>query len=133
MKFWADKYVGKPYAVNGSGPDSFDCWGLVRYVLASEFGVLLPEYKYDSAAVDPVLSNHHELVHQHLGDYRSLGGPQDGAIVLLRADGDRPHVGVCVGVSDVLHVMLNVGTVLVPLTSPWVRNGISGYYLPNTG
>ncbi len=28
-----NKYIGLPWIAGASGPDTFDCWGFVRYVL----------------------------------------------------------------------------------------------------
>lgn len=51
---WCSKWVGRPYADKGRGPDAFDCWGLARAVLQAERGATLPDYAdtYTSAG-DP--------------------------------------------------------------------------------
>jgi cell wall-associated NlpC family hydrolase len=36
--------VGTPYEERGLGPASFDCWGLVRYVLNNQYGMSLAEW-----------------------------------------------------------------------------------------
>lgn len=41
---WCAKWVGRPYADKGRGPNAFDCWGLVRAVLRTERGANLPDY-----------------------------------------------------------------------------------------
>ena len=35
--------VGTPYSDKGLGPDSFSCWGIVRFILMNECGMELPE------------------------------------------------------------------------------------------
>lgn len=40
--------VGKPWAVMGRGPDSFDCWGFVRHVLINGFGFDAPDWLYEA-------------------------------------------------------------------------------------
>ena len=35
--------IGKPYLDGGLGPDSFDCFGLVRWVWHKALGICLPE------------------------------------------------------------------------------------------
>ena len=36
-----NRYVGKPWVSGGRGPDEFDCWGLVKYVMANEYDINL--------------------------------------------------------------------------------------------
>ena len=45
MKHWAAHLVGKPYKAGASGPDEFDCIGLVRYYFKEHLGVVLPDYQ----------------------------------------------------------------------------------------
>lgn len=44
MTHWAGKYIGKPWMSGARGPDSFDCWGLARWIQRVEFGRSLPVY-----------------------------------------------------------------------------------------
>lgn len=41
---WAAPYVGIPYLDKGRDHAGIDCWGIVRLVLAEQFGVVLPSY-----------------------------------------------------------------------------------------
>ena len=41
---WCAQYVGIPFADKGRTRDGCDCWGLVRLVLAEQFGIELPDY-----------------------------------------------------------------------------------------
>ena len=38
---WSERWLGKPYAVLGRGPDAFDCLGLFMAVQNAEFGLSL--------------------------------------------------------------------------------------------
>jgi len=42
MTHWARQYIGLPWAAGESGPSRFNCWGLVRYVYRTHFGIELP-------------------------------------------------------------------------------------------
>lgn len=42
MIHWASAYIGKPWAQGASGPDAYDCYGLVRAVYADVAGIDLP-------------------------------------------------------------------------------------------
>lgn len=37
--------IGKPWVSGASGPDAFDCWGLLRFVFAARRGFLLPAFE----------------------------------------------------------------------------------------
>lgn len=39
---WAFDLIGRPYDLGAGGPDSFDCWGLVRWVFKNVHGIELP-------------------------------------------------------------------------------------------
>lgn len=39
-------YIGKPWVSGARGPNEFDCWGLLIYVLKNEFGVEIDEEYY---------------------------------------------------------------------------------------
>ena len=42
---WVAPYVGLRFQDHGRGPDTFDCWGLVRHVLAARFDIAdLPDH-----------------------------------------------------------------------------------------
>lgn len=41
---WVTQYVGIPFADKGRTRAGCDCWGLVRLVLAEQFGIELPDY-----------------------------------------------------------------------------------------
>lgn len=42
MTHWAVPLIGKPWTQGGTGPDAFDCYGLVRHVQAQRAGFLMP-------------------------------------------------------------------------------------------
>lgn len=46
---WAAKYVGLPYRIGATGPNDFDCWGLVRTVLRERLGLELPQVSIGAA------------------------------------------------------------------------------------
>jgi len=41
---WCAQYVGIPFVDKGRTRAGCDCWGLVRLVLAEQFGIALPDY-----------------------------------------------------------------------------------------
>ena len=51
----AMQYVGSPYVMGASGPDAFDCSGLVQYVY-SQLGISLPRTSYAQGSAGTLVS-----------------------------------------------------------------------------
>lgn len=45
---WTGQLVAKPYSRTGQGPDSFNCWALVREGLRLGFGIEVPMLDLDT-------------------------------------------------------------------------------------
>ena len=46
MSSIVEKYIGKVWESGARGPEKFDCWGLIVYILENEFGVEIDEEYY---------------------------------------------------------------------------------------
>ncbi|NLK36415.1 MAG: hypothetical protein GX301_13450 [Gracilibacteraceae bacterium] len=80
--------LGKPYKWGGTGPDSYDCSGLV-YSIYGKLGISLPRTARDQAGV---------------GTYVSKEELQYGDLVLFARDGKNiNHVGIYVGDGKMVH------------------------------
>ncbi|WP_165034971.1 C40 family peptidase [Candidatus Protofrankia californiensis] len=78
----AEQQIGKPYRYGGSGPDDFDCSGLIQYTYA-QIGLSIPRTTYDQfAALRPVS--------------RADARPGD-VIFFLDAEGQAYHDGLYAG------------------------------------
>jgi len=124
---WASKYVGIPFVDHGRGADGCDCWGLVRLVLAEEYGVAVPSYSdtytdANKASAARAVSTLRDL------DFISLPYPESGAIVVLRVAGLPWHAGIMVNSHEFLHVMRGIEAVLERLDSLQWRNRVMGFY-----
>lgn len=109
-----DEYVGLPYKEGGETPEGFNCWGLLRYVLRYNFGVIIPNVPiHDATASVQWFVNG-----VRAGEVIELPGPVHGAGVLLRG-GDAPHVGVYLDIDGggVLHALEDLGVVFSPMDS----------------
>ena len=98
--------MGKPYQWGGTGPDSYDCSGLV-YSLYGKLGISLPRVARDQSKVGIYVSKE-ELAY--------------GDLVFFAKDGKNVHhVGIYVGDGYMVHA---------PQTGDVVRNTtiMSGYY-----
>ena len=127
---WTAKYVGLPFAEKGRGPGAFDCWGLVREVLAAEFGIsYLPDYTacYTHTADKTSVS---EAVNHGLavGWFR-VPYAEPGALLVLRIGGQPRHVAVAVNSKWMLHVLEGSNSVLERLDSMTWSGRIAGIYV----
>ena len=84
----AEKQLGKPYQWGASGPEKFDCSGLVMYVY-DNLGVQLPRVSGQQA---------------YAGVHVDRADLQPGDLVFFRLNGSRiDHVGIYVGHSKFIH------------------------------
>ncbi len=104
MKHWAAPLIGKPWAPNATGPDAFDCWGLVRHVFVVRHGIDMPE-----VAVGGEDNVQAICAAAHVSGWRPVtDGPQADDIVLMRGLRGR-HVGVMVQASARLRLLHAAG------------------------
>lgn len=98
--------MGKPYQWGGTGPDSYDCSGLV-YTLYGKIGISLPRVSVEQATA---------------GTYVSREDLRYGDLVFFARDGKNiNHVGIYVGNGEFVHA---------PQTGDVVKKStlLSGYY-----
>ncbi|MEM5461581.1 NlpC/P60 family protein [Paraburkholderia phytofirmans] len=103
----ANTYIGLSWVDGARGPDSFDCWGLLRWVQLHHFDLVLPDL--------PAMPDmRRELYREQMesGTWRVIELPVHGCGVLLRG-GDRPHVGVYLDLDGggVLHAQEGAGVI----------------------
>jgi cell wall-associated NlpC family hydrolase len=126
---WCAKYIGLPYADKGRGPSSFDCWGLVRYVLQQEFGITsLPDYadRYTSAGDRNSVSS---AVSAGLAlGWHQVTSPASGVLVILRVAGRPWHCGLAISDRLMLHTLEGVNTCVERLDSAVWSKRIEGFY-----
>lgn len=112
MSHWATQYIGRPWVAGSTGPESFDCWGLVQHLSLTHYGRTLPEIT--PAAYD-VLSVARQ-VRSELGQgaWREVSAPAEGDIALLAHARHPSHCGLWIapdGQGGVLHCLERVGVV----------------------
>ena len=110
MNHWIeDKYFGKPWANGASGPDSFDCYGLVRAVYAAELGIDLPVVPVD--AHSPLAVRHAMLNQDEYANWiEVVGDLADFDVVLMSAAKHPHHVGIWI-CGSMLHSIEGSGVV----------------------
>lgn len=123
-----EQYIGIPYVPYGRDTKGCDCYGLVRYVLMQEKGVVLPEY--DSSYVlgkdISILKTEPLLV----GDKQEK--PCDFDIVLLYKKDVPIHMGIYLQ-NGVLHASEKYGSIYEKMVSPFLKRFTKKeYYRVNT-
>ena len=101
---WAARYIGKPYCVGARGPDTYDCWGLVREVYDTRFGIPLPAFPGVSCHSPMSMIKKINEVMQH-EDWSEVSVPFDGCAVAMSQSTSYHHVGLFVEAdgSKILH------------------------------
>ncbi len=112
---WATDYIGKPWVLGTSGPDTFDCWGLVRAVLADRFGIAVPAVVIPACSGLAVVREAQEqFAHNpELARWQPVATPREGDAVLMSAARDPWHVGLWLAVDGggVLHCLEGAGVI----------------------
>lgn len=110
-RHWSAAFTGKPWAAGATGPDAFDCWGLVRHVQRERYGRDLAHLAVPSDGQQ--WRTVREVV-QWSGWARVVDAPREGdALLMLDPFGD-PHIGVVVAVPGLwlLHALEGRGVQL---------------------
>lgn len=94
--------IGKAYSPTGKGPESFNCWSFVSFVLGNSE---LPTI--DALDTDHNIAN----ISKHRGSFIELGDVKPYCIVLLGRKGVMSHVGVYHPSGIVFHCMQGAGVV----------------------
>lgn len=127
---WVAGYIGLPFTDHGRGPEAFDCWGLVRFVLDKRFGIrCLPEHG------GYVSCGHRRSVaeafrHGLAESWRQVPAEQHraGDIAVFSVGRLPSHVGLVVSQDTMLHIEKGTDSVVERFDrQPWV-NRIEGVY-----
>lgn len=111
MTHFANKYIGRPWVAGAQGPDSFDCWGFVRYVLKHEYDHNVPQVNVNAECLRDVLQAFRtDLAFQA---FKEVEKPQDGDVVLMRQSKNPVHAGLWLDIDGggVLHCVRDSGVV----------------------
>lgn len=125
---WVGKWVGLPYIDKGRGPDAWDCWGLVRAVLAAEAGIALPDYAnaYSAACDRDSVATAVEAGLAH--GWQRVEQPQTMDLLILRIAGRPWHCALVVAPGLFLHVPPKSTSCIERLDSPQWAKRIGGFF-----
>lgn len=109
----AQAQVGRPYRLGGSGPDAFDCSGLVHFAYGAQ-GLRVPRTTAAQFAAATIIRREH-LLPGDLLFFRFEDGPKV------------THVGIYVGGGKFVHAPQGGRTVEVRrLEEPWYERRMAG-------
>lgn len=116
---WAFQYLGRPWVSGATGPNSFDCWGLFRFVQKEHFGREVPVWEVDANDVRNVVKAIRD--NPEVQRWTPTKTPKDGDAVLLAHANHPHHVGLWLDVDGggVLHAVKGQGVIFSSL------NGLS--------
>ena len=122
---FANKYIGRQWVAGAQGPDSFDCWGFVRYALKHEYGYDVPQVNVNPECLRGVL--HAFRTDLAFQAFVEVEKPQDGDVVLMRQAKNPVHCGLWLEIDGggVLHCVRESGVVFQNIRSL----NLSGWYL----
>lgn len=125
---WASRWVGRPAAEFGAEA----CYGLVRRVLAEEFGIHWPVVgkRTPSGPADRAMWLHW---HRPLVDVLEVErrGARPGDVVLMRHGRHPAHLGIVPARGWLLHLPDTGESVCVRLDDPSVRRRVVAVYRPH--
>lgn len=129
IPIWVGHYIGLPFKEHGRDCKGVDCWGLVRLVMAEQFGIVLPSYStyYDSTTREDQLApliaeeRRHWIPIEH-------GEEKFGDVVVLRMRGQPIHVGLVIERGRMLHAEVGIGSVLDSYASARWALRVTGFY-----
>lgn len=129
VPFWAGHYIGLPFADHGRSRSGLDCWGLVRLVMAEQFGIALPSFdtEYRFAADAPQVG---ALVRREIPRWDEVPAGEErlGDIVVARLRGHPMHVGLVLGDRRMLHVERGINSAIEPYAGPRWGARLHGFY-----
>lgn len=114
---WAEHYLGKPWRSGATGPDAFDCYGLVRAVYADRYGHTMPVLDADATSALACLRAARDF--PEYARWAEVATPGEGDVVQMGCARRPHHVGVFVDAAGgrVLHSVESAGVLLQPLSS----------------
>lgn len=132
MYEWCRKYVGISFVSGGRDENGCDCYGLVRFILMNEYGIVLPVLSGDYTDALNV-SETKNLFFENVPFLCSekIPGPEEKAVALMKMCGRLCHVGLYAGDGFIIHSRHKVGVVCERITSPQLSGCVEGWYRVN--
>jgi cell wall-associated NlpC family hydrolase len=114
MMHWAAQYIGIPWELGATGPDSFDCWGLVRHVQRTHYGRELPALAVHAHTPENIAKM--RLLMRHSPWRKTSGAARDGDVLLMQGSGG-PHIGVALEIGGFVGCLHAIGSKEHPMST----------------
>jgi hypothetical protein len=124
---YVNSLIGKPWSLNGYGPESFGCWGLSVDVQQNLFKRLLPKIEVTEATDTSVNARYRMYAmimreiacNGHRREWVEIERPLHGCIVLMARMNHPAHIGTYLKIDggNVLHADENHGVVFEDLAT----------------
>jgi cell wall-associated NlpC family hydrolase len=114
--------LGAPFRKGGRGPDEFDCYGLVKYLIHRATGQVVPDYVTPDGT-----GATHALMITSREFWRRLPGPKVGSMIFFKIGREVCHVGYMISNGLFIHAWEPSGGVTVERLSQWEKR-IDGFY-----
>lgn len=122
---WSVKFIGVPWTQGGGDWSGVDCLGLAELIYREECVGEFPDYRAAWAADPGSVVN---TLDSGLWEAIPAGQERDYDIVVFRALGGPPHVGVVAGGGDMIHAARGSAARLDSYRGPDYVNRIAGFY-----
>lgn len=129
VPIWAGRYIGLPFREHGRDRAGLDCWGLVRLVMAEQYGRALPSFaaRYkktsDGAAIGSLV-----LSEIPKWDAVPAGDEEEGDVIVLRVRGQPMHVGLVLGDGCMLHAEAGIDSAIERYRAPRWAERVFGFF-----
>ena len=128
---WVGAYVGLPFEEHGRGP-AFDCWGLVRQVLADQYKIAMPDYSGTYVTTNDRDSIPREIT-KAAATWDKVESAQEGDVIIISVAGKPMHCGLVLRPGYMLHCRDNVGSCVENYDRPQWSSRIEGIYRYRSG
>jgi cell wall-associated NlpC family hydrolase len=108
--------------MGGRGPEKFDCYGLVKYLIQRDTGKHVPDYTSpdDTGRVIALMAC-------SILFWKKLPGPRVGSMVMFRLGREVCHVGYVISNDLFIHAWEKTGGVTTERLADWTQR-IVGFY-----
>lgn len=100
IKDYIDSVIGKPWVDRATGPDAFDCWGLVVDSFDKVEGITLPVV---DGYADGVVTSQCAMKEIENPHWKEVDSPTAGLVFVCESSGGASHVGRMIDSTWCLH------------------------------
>ena len=129
MYSWVKNYIGIPFVSGGRDASGCDCYGIVRLILANEYGYDLPVLLGDySNALN--IAETKRLFTENIPILcgNKIEKPEEKSVALIKMFGRLCHIGLYAGDNYIIHSRHKTGVVCERIISPQLAGCVEGWY-----